>query len=57
MQSPLLLAKAIADAIANQYQVSTKNLQLYCADAFKFVNVLINQNIKVDHIITDPPLI
>lgn len=29
--------------------------KIYCADAFILINEFLNKNIKVDHIITDPP--
>ncbi|MDD3171788.1 MAG: DNA (cytosine-5-)-methyltransferase [Bacilli bacterium] len=55
---PPLMAKAIGETILNGYideRIEREAYRLYLADAFTFVKELQKQNIKVDHIITDPP--
>lgn len=55
---PPLLASAIAEKINQAYEdnrIITDNYTLYNDDAFQIVKELKKQNIKVDHIITDPP--
>lgn len=55
---PPLMAKAIGETILNGYideRIERESHKLYLADAFTFVKELQKQNIKVDHIITDPP--
>lgn len=56
---PPLVAKAIGKAIVSQLSQSNveenQNAILYNSDALNIVQELINQGVKVDHIITDPP--
>lgn len=55
---PPLLAKAIGQQIINSYQeklFKNSNCELHLANAFSFVKELINKNVFVDAIITDPP--
>lgn len=55
---PPLLGKAIGQTIINAYtntRYNEKDIKLYYADAFSIVKELQKENIKVDHIITDPP--
>ena len=55
---PPLMAKAIAKAIEDVYKdkrIEDENCSVYLADSFVFVKELKNNNVKVNHIITDPP--
>lgn len=55
---PPLLAKAIGEQIANELQndiVEEKNYKLYLGNAYTIIDELIKNNVKVNHIITDPP--
>lgn len=55
---PPLLAKAIGQQIADELQndiVEGKNYKLYLGNAYTIIDELIKNNIKVNHIITDPP--
>lgn len=55
---PPLLAKAIADQIKNSYEKNRnkrEQYKIYNEDATILIKELIKNNIKVDHIITDPP--
>ncbi|MBT1395620.1 DNA (cytosine-5-)-methyltransferase, partial [Mycoplasma bovis] len=55
---PPLLAKAIGLEILRQLKLSTvigTNYQIHNANSFEIINDLISNNLKVDHIITDPP--
>lgn len=55
---PPLLAKAIGEQIANELQndiVEEKNYKLYLGNAYTVIDELIKDNVKVNHIITDPP--
>ncbi|OUT14274.1 methylase [Campylobacter concisus] len=55
---PPLLAKALADSIANQVnqeQRIEKNFTIYNSNAYSMVESFIKQGLKVNHIITDPP--
>ena len=55
---PPLLAKNIGNTISKAYKdhrIEYDNYKLYLSDSITFVKELIKQNIKVDHIITDPP--
>lgn len=55
---PPLLGKAIGQTINDAYtdrRIIKTNYQLYCADSFALVKELQKQNLKVNHIITDPP--
>nr|WP_277868644.1 DNA (cytosine-5-)-methyltransferase [Metamycoplasma orale] len=55
---PPLLAKAIAEQIKNSYEKNRnkrEQYKIYNEDATILIKELIKNNIKVDHIITDPP--
>lgn len=55
---PPLMAKAIGESIINAYKdirIENENYKLYLADALILVKELKQQNVKVNHIITDPP--
>lgn len=55
---PPLLAKAIGEQIANELQndiIEEKNYKLYLGNAYTIIDELIKNNVKVNHIITDPP--
>lgn len=55
---PPLLAKAIGQAIDEAYEskyISYNNAELYLGNAYTIVKEFKNKNIKVNHIITDPP--
>lgn len=55
---PPLLAKAIGNAIRESYTSKrevTEKYKIYCGDSYDLLQEFINNNIKVDHIITDPP--
>ena len=55
---PPLLAKAIGEQIANELQydiIEEKNYKLYLGNAYTIIDELIKENVKVNHIITDPP--
>lgn len=55
---PPFLAKAIGQQIAaelNNEIIERKNYKLYFGNAYTIVDELIRDNIKVNHIITDPP--
>lgn len=55
---PPLLAKAIGQQIADELQndiVEGKNYKLYLGNAYTIIDELIKNNVKVNHIITDPP--
>lgn len=55
---PPLLAKAIGNAIRDSYTSKreiTENFKIYCGDSYYLLQEFINNNVKVDHIITDPP--
>lgn len=55
---PPLLAKAIGQQIADELQndiVEGKNYKLYLGNAYTVIDELIKNNVKVNHIITDPP--
>ena len=55
---PPLLAKAIGLAIRDSYTSKREikdNYKIYCGDSYDLLQEFINNNIKVDHIITDPP--
>lgn len=55
---PPFLAKAIGEGINKTYNslnVSNDKYNIYNGDAYIIIKELIQKNIKVDHIITDPP--
>jgi len=55
---PPLLAKNIAETISkayNDYTIVGKDYKIYLRDAFAIVKEFQKENLKVDHIITDPP--
>ena len=55
---PPLLAKAIGQQIAEELQndiVEGENYKLYLGNAYTIIDELIKNNVKVNHIITDPP--
>ncbi|EIN15177.1 Type II restriction modification system C5-cytosine and N4-cytosine or N6-adenine DNAmethyltransferase [Mycoplasmopsis agalactiae 14628] len=55
---PPLLAKAIGLEILRQLKPSSiigSNYQIHNANSYEIINDLISNNLKVDHIITDPP--
>lgn len=55
---PPLLAKYIGEQINNSYSeimVKKDNYEIYLSNALSIVKNLINNNVKVDSIITDPP--
>ena len=59
---PPLMAKAIGDSIINQYkeqsmrkQETGDNFKIYCDDSYKIIREFVRLDMKVDHIITDPP--
>ena len=55
---PPLLAKAIGEAIVKAYKtirIETDKYQLYNANSYTLIQELKQNNIVVDHIITDPP--
>ena len=55
---PPLLAKAIGQQILNELQndiIEDKNYKLYLGNAYTIIDELIKNEIKVNHIITDPP--
>lgn len=55
---PPLLAKAIGEQIANELQndiIEGNNYKLYLGNAYTVIDELIKNNVKVNHIITDPP--
>lgn len=55
---PPLLARAIGQAVKDAYTSKREignNYKIYCGDAYDILQECINENIKVDHIITDPP--
>lgn len=55
---PPLLAKTIGEQIANELQndiVEETNYKLYLGNAYTIIDELIKNNVKVSHIITDPP--
>lgn len=55
---PPLLAKAIGEQIENELQydiIEEKNYKLYLGNAYTVIDELIKENVKVNHIITDPP--
>ena len=55
---PPLLAKAIGAQIASEMQndiVEGENYKLYSGNAYTVIDKLIKENVKVNHIITDPP--
>ena len=55
---PPLLAKAIGEAIIkayNTYRIKGNNYQLIHGNSYTIVKELQQNNVKVDHIITDPP--
>lgn len=55
---PPLLGKAIGEAVQNAYvtkRVTSDNYQLYNANAYTLIKELKQNNILVNHIITDPP--
>lgn len=55
---PPLMAKEIGIVIKNAYlnkKIIHKNFQLYLDDAYMIMKEFLNNNIQVDHIITDPP--
>lgn len=55
---PPLLGKAIGDAVASAYQterIKTDNYEIYLGNAYTMYKELLQNNMKVNHIITDPP--
>lgn len=55
---PPFLAKAIGEEIVRSYNnevLKKDNYELYLGDAYSLIKELKNKNIKVNHIITDPP--
>jgi len=55
---PPLLAKAIGEAILKAYQTDrlvTDDYELYLGNSYTMIKELKQNNIKVNHIITDPP--
>lgn len=55
---PPLLAKAIGEQIANELQndiIEGNNYKLYLGNAYTIIDELIKKNVRVNHIITDPP--
>ena len=55
---PPLMAKAIGEQICNELGndvIEGKNYKLYKGNAYTLIDELIKNNIKVNHIITDPP--
>jgi len=55
---PPFMGKAIGEAINNAYldkRIEKDHIKVYLADSFAFVKELKKNNIKVNHIITDPP--
>ncbi|MBP5467319.1 MAG: DNA (cytosine-5-)-methyltransferase [Clostridia bacterium] len=55
---PPLLAKAIGEKIIEELQsdvIKTENYSLYLGNAYTVIDEFLQQNVKVDHIITDPP--
>ncbi len=55
---PPLLAKAIGEQIATELQndiIEGNNYKLYLGNAYTIIDELIKNNVKVNHIITDPP--
>ena len=55
---PPFLAKAIGMAVRDSYTSKREigeNYKIYCGDSYDLLQEFINDNIKVDHIITDPP--
>ena len=55
---PPLLAKAIGDQICVELQkdiVRSSNYTLYQGNAYTLIDELVKNNVKVNHIITDPP--
>jgi len=55
---PPIMAKAIGEAVVNGYideRIENDKYSLYLADALTVVKELQKQDVKVDHIITDPP--
>lgn len=55
---PPLLGKAIGDAVASAYQterIKTDNYEIYLGNAYTMYKELLQNNVKVNHIITDPP--
>lgn len=55
---PPLLGKAIGSAIASAYKterIITDNYELYLGNSYTMIKELKQNNVKVNHIITDPP--
>ena len=55
---PPLLAKAIGKSIDDSYKdkrIKNTNFTIYQTDAYLLIKEFISKNIKVNHIITDPP--
>ncbi len=55
---PPLLSKAIGQAISNAYntiRIKKDNYELYLGNAYTLIKEFKKNNIKVNHIITDPP--
>lgn len=56
---PPNLSRAIGESIIEQLRkndrIETKNAKLYNGDAYDLFNELISNDVKIDHIITDPP--
>lgn len=55
---PPLLGKAIGEAVASAYQterIKTNNYEIYLGNAYTMFKELMQNNVKVNHIITDPP--
>ena len=55
---PPILAREIAIQIANEFDVELVdglNYELYLGNAYTLIDKLVEDNIKVNHIITDPP--
>lgn len=55
---PPLLGKAIGDAVASAYQterIKTDNYEIYLGNAYTMYKEFLQNNMKVNHIITDPP--
>lgn len=55
---PPLMGKAIGESISSAYQderIVEKDYSVYLADSFNIVKELKQNNVKVNHIITDPP--
>lgn len=56
---PPMMAKRLGEALVDQLEtsdkISDKNYRIYNRDAYNLIEELLSKEIKVDHIITDPP--